>query len=1137
MNKFDLNSFDQNINYVIEASAGTGKTYNIVEIVDKLVNLHHIDLHKILIVTYTEKAAGELKNRIRDKIVNADIDNAPIYTIHSFCQNTIKEFGLSANLPFNLNVIDESEIYKFADRYIREGDIVKDIALLYEAGEELKIDGIKEILVKGTQMYYLDINNNEDPSIISLDDVEYSRELFTIKVSILKKTAFNEFLNMVPQFKENYNILLESSIPKAQEFAKAIEESYFESFKFSGNKFTARTFQSDPLISKVFLYFKDIKEKLTDKTKAIKLDKLIGPLYLKDFFIKWQREKEINKSQTFDDMIRYVREAIIHNETLKNKLKEKYSRAIIDEFQDTNQKQFDIFKSIFMEDEDHKIIVVGDPKQSIYSFQGADINVYYDAVNSIIKIGGKKCMLNKNYRSTQGMVESCNKLFNYYDFSGTSFENCGYLSETDGENNYHEVLYNGEKTKAFWIATDGSEEGIDAEEFATIAVQQILDCCSIDKNDKTKLQIKPKEKQFRNVTFKDFAVLARTKAEMVAIEKALKNAGIPYLRYKDNQLFLGKECAHWISILKAINVIDFTGKNRNILKKALFSNFFGLSLKQINSDYVNKDDIPEVILINKWKKLKNANNWEELFDDIIISSRLSENMNSLKEIQPLAIYKQISNYCIEYLSNDKTFDDLIRSLSNLSKGGDYEGDDQNGTIVEKSTNFDCVQIMTIHASKGLQFPVVIAPCGFKKPNRNGKVFKCHIKCEDDKEKQVIIFERTEEVKNENIEEWKRLFYVAYTRPQFLLIMPYYNTYGDDFLRDSVEKFMVNNKDSYKIIYNNELGYEELRKQTSKILSKLGSSMDDLVLKEQQDKVLKQMIKETSNKKTYKHSYSSLSHQRIQLEEVEDIEVNKEGIIEEGLSVYDKNNKVIIPNYDDSIEPIVLPTDYPRGAKLGTALHEVFENLDFQNYEENISFKINRCFLNQGIKAKDEWISATKLIVDNVLKANLPIIRGNNLINESFNLTEISFENKLDELEFNFNVLSDKLKNYCNGFVDMIFTKDDYYSIVDWKSDRLNDLFDSYSNIDSLKNHVDDCYSIQRVLYSYCLIKWLKTTKPELSEQQIFEKHFGGIYYIFLRGCNENTGNGVYCQTWESWDVLEEAFKKIVADRIGGNYNE
>ena len=126
-----------------------------------------------------------------------------------------------------------------------------------------------------------------------------------------------------------------------------------------------------------------------------------------------------------------------------------------------------------------------------------------------------------------------------------------------------------------------------------------------------------------------------------------------------------------------------------------------------------------------------------------------------------------------------------------------------------------------------------------------------------------------------------------------------------------------------------------------------------------------------------------------------------------------------------------------------------------------------------------------------------------------------------------NILNKKLKDYCNGFVDMIFRKGDYYSIVDWKSDRLNDDFDSYSNILSLKKHVDDCYSIQRVLYSYCLIKWLKMYKKDLTEQEIFEKHFGGIYYIFLRGCHEGTGNGVYAQTWNSWEELEESFKEII----------
>ena len=130
MEKFDVKNFDPNLNYVIEASAGTGKTYNVVEIVNKLVNDYNEDLNKILIVTYTDKAAGELKDRIRSKIKDVDVDNAPIYTIHSFCKNTIKEFGISANLPLNLNVIDEALLDSFADRYMRTGSMLDDISSL-----------------------------------------------------------------------------------------------------------------------------------------------------------------------------------------------------------------------------------------------------------------------------------------------------------------------------------------------------------------------------------------------------------------------------------------------------------------------------------------------------------------------------------------------------------------------------------------------------------------------------------------------------------------------------------------------------------------------------------------------------------------------------------------------------------------------------------------------------------------------------------------------------------------------------------------------------------------------------------------------------------------------------------------------
>ena len=111
-----------NGNLVLEASAGTGKTFSIQKIVKNLVK-NNVDINKVLIVTYTEKATGELKNRIREElskdVASNDLDNLNIYTIHSFCQNAIREFGLDANQPLALNVIDEETILSnFIDAYL-----------------------------------------------------------------------------------------------------------------------------------------------------------------------------------------------------------------------------------------------------------------------------------------------------------------------------------------------------------------------------------------------------------------------------------------------------------------------------------------------------------------------------------------------------------------------------------------------------------------------------------------------------------------------------------------------------------------------------------------------------------------------------------------------------------------------------------------------------------------------------------------------------------------------------------------------------------------------------------------------------------------------------------------------------------
>ena len=135
----------------------------------------------------------------------------------------------------------------------------------------------------------------------------------------------------------------------------------------------------------------------------------------------------------------------------------------------------------------------------------------------------------------------------------------------------------------------------------------IVDICCCE-NDKTKLQLEDGGKM-RNVRFSDIAILAKSKSEMKPIQNALQKCGIPFIRYKDDSLFSSMENAHWISMLQAINVSDFTGNNRKYLRKVLTTKFFGYSLKDITSDYFDRDDIKEIeILKNKYlfppKKLK-----------------------------------------------------------------------------------------------------------------------------------------------------------------------------------------------------------------------------------------------------------------------------------------------------------------------------------------------------------------------------------------------------------------------------------------------------------------------------------------------------------------------------------------------------
>ena len=288
------------------------------------------------------------------------------------------------------------------------------------------------------------------------------------------------------------------------------------------------------------------------------------------------------------------------------------------------------------------------------------------------------------------------------------------------------------------------------------------------------------------------------------------------------------------------------------------------------------------------------------------------------------------------------------------------------------------------------------------------------------------------------------------------------------------------------------------------------------------------IKGLSEKKSYKSSYSSLSHGETIKEEVLDDEpVDLENPINNdfNLTEYDMNACQMKSNVDSSI----LHEAYegiPKGSTIGTALHEIFERIDFTDYKHNLDDIIKDRLIANRIKVTDKILDYIRKMMDNVLNALLPELDGS-----TFKLSEISMDNRKAEIEFNFNLKKEYFKNYCNGFIDLLFRRGNKYYILDWKSDTLNDEFLSYSDLSELKKHTDKLYSIQRVLYSYCLIKWLMPLLNK-NEEEIFKNYFGGIYYVYIRGCNMNTGNGIYAQKWNSYKELEDAFNTIIKKKIG-----
>ena len=438
----------------IEASAGTGKTYTLVQKVLELVG-RGLPVDKILLVTFTEKATAELKTRIRQGLREAwkktsdpllaqaleDIPSLSITTIHGFCRALLTQFPLESGISFEPEMVDQGRQWR---RLLRDELRLRlttlEANLLAWAGledEEALIALAKEALNRnvfslplahpdaGELRTFTDcripLENGTGPLWQALSDVDlelpedsgeglgsaviarflhasFHKRPYRAVQKLLAARNFrdlyrlldSETLELLGKWKEGTNIWKKNvteAIPAKLEALRAVAGAFCQAAQHLVSALP-------PGIS--------LSAFLSGTARYQVLNDLCLPVL----------ERRSTRELTFHDLIDRVRN-LVNSEagsSLKAGASTRWKAVLIDEFQDTDQEQWEIFRALFADDQ-HDLVLVGDPKQSIYRFRGADLAVYRAVGRELQSRGAQQLILEENFRSTAPMIAAVNQLF------------------------------------------------------------------------------------------------------------------------------------------------------------------------------------------------------------------------------------------------------------------------------------------------------------------------------------------------------------------------------------------------------------------------------------------------------------------------------------------------------------------------------------------------------------------------------------------------------------------------------------------------------------------------------------------------------------------------------------------------------
>lgn len=1051
----DIKQINLDNHIFIEASAGTGKTYTITRIYLKYILEKNIDHNKIILLTFTNKATLEMLNRVRELILEG-IQTKQLDFINNHNLND-KQIDTLQNMLKHFDQLRISTIHSFCK------------SLLNEFPYELNLPSNTEI-----------INDNKE---------------------IIKQIIINKFLNPDKNLNIYLNkILLEKNMDKIT--------NYIE-------KFIQESSRRENIVINFIDEQIELKDILNQNYSNIRRNEYLELLKL--FYEIHERVKQYKKFHgkfTYDDLILNLYYALKNNESFKQRMQKQFKICIVDEFQDTDPYQWEIFKMIFIENNNNKIVVVGDPKQAIYGFRGADIYTYINAKKELEALNHKAKFykLDTNYRSTKTFIEQTNEYFkicfnnnlNYLD--KIEFYD---ISSPENYNNQNDAIYTKYKPVNF-IQLESEDADSARKELSEHIVSIIKDLIQ------NKVMIYNKEK-IEPVKYSDIAILVRTGDEANYIKNSLKKNNIPFIDYSKDNIFNSLE-ASAIELL-----LEYLANPQDAKIKKRFIVYYFIDIPYTNLDKIEENYSYIQSTISEWVNYLDKRNWYELFYKVIEDTKLYYKFLALPDYE-----RKITNYehLIEILVEIATKNhygpyELYEEFKNL-KESQEDIDDYN---IRLESEEDKVHILTMHKSKGLEFPVVFLSGWFnyKAPSvgdRNNYKFY------DDYNNiwNICFFydNNNEYVKNfiteETFFEEFRLFYVGFTRAQSYLFLPKYDI-------SNIKDFLSNLADKEKFNILEKEFFEQLKKETTnpiKINSlnniENNSFKENGISIEERIQNVTQLEKIPYLEKRYiLNSYSSLTKQESST--MDEVDYDE---IEEISSSEEVSSKEKIEKAKTDIDKYLKP-----GAKTGNFIHKIFEKIDFMDFKKDIYNK--ESLLSKYKNLFNYYNQQYSIYLEDKEKLNQFLIDFifeilNHKINNEFSLCEINPEFIKKEIGFliqdiySIDEFSPILNNnFFTGNLDLFFEHNNKYYLLDYKTS----LLEKY-DFNSLKEHTENYYKIQYLLYSYALYLWLNQIKGH----SLKEKLPGGIIYYYIRGYKESS-KGIYFKEFELFENIHKELKLIL----------